>query len=173
MPATEAVVDWSDEATSAFDVEDGEFVVVSADESDIRFYTPLCGLLARVRKAFGIEALFVAQWYRGEPMVRAIIDVDAADLLESTCGRRLLEAADPAPNRVFEACPVITHDGQEHGTLCCLGAPAADAAAQRLRQGAMRSVARLIADWLEDQDVTFSGFGPLKGASTLGELMPA
>lgn len=173
MSDREVAEDWSEDATSAFDVANGEFVVVSPDAADLKLYRPLCGVLARVRKAFGIEATFITEWCRGGPVMRAVSD-DAsceADLLQSTYGRRLLESFEPQVRKGFESFPVITNDGIQHGVLCCTFALKSDEAADRARQGAMRSVARLIADWYEGEQGTFSGFSPTRVAPL--ELLPA
>lgn len=163
------VMDWSPNATCAFDVVAREFVVVTADGADLHAFSPLCALLRRVHRAFGLEAAFISEGSGGETVVRRRAEADdhECDPLQSLFGYRLL-AADAGGNNCFDAVPVITSDGVEHGTLCCrTGGLDSDDSPDR---EALRSVARLIADWFEDADLSLSGFAPLAGSSVMGSL---
>ena len=176
-----AHLDWSDSACCGFDIVAGEFVVVTADIADAPPYRPLSALLRRVGRAFGVDVAFVAAWADGEPVVhRAMPRGDDAvlpnsDALQATYGLRLLEAADCHPRakneRVwFEAVPVVTADGFEHGTLCCRRVVDASDTDHGTRVEALHSVAGLIADWFEDADLSLSGLVPLRGDSMMGSL---
>jgi hypothetical protein len=167
--------DWTIDASCAFDVVDGEFVVVTADASDERAYRPLCALLDRVRRAFGIEAAFIAHWAGGAPIVHRAGDEDedlqaGLQALEELYGRLVLDAqaengGGGAPVR-FESVPVIT-DGLEYGMLCGRRI-LTDATASE--PPALRSVARLISRWFEEADLSLSGLMPLRGESVMGAL---
>jgi len=149
--------DWSHSAHCAFDIVAGEFMVVTADAADLRAYGPLTALLQRMRKAFGIDAVFIAEWAQGEPVVhRGIAGYDEGDLLHATYAQQLLDAD------AVHAVPVVTQDGFEHGTLCCR----ADAS----QREALRSVARLIAAWFNEASLSLSGLTPLRGDSVVGAL---
>ena len=166
-------IDWSDTAISAFDVVAREFVVVTADSSDLKAFSPLCSLLRRMRKAFGMEAAFISECSDGETVVRYRGDGEGADRdcdpLQSTYGIRLLADETPgASQHCFDAVPVITSDGVEHGTLCFRVNGADDGSATD--GAALRSVAKLIANWFEEADLALSGFAPLPGASMMGSL---
>jgi hypothetical protein len=155
---------WSHSAHCAFDIVAGEFVVATADTADLQAYAPLTALLRRMRKVFGIDAVFISEWAQGEPVVhRGIAGVDEGDLLHATYGQRLLEAD------AVHAVPVITPDGFEHGTLCC-GAAGADREGEGSQREALRSVARLIAAWFDDASLSLSGLIPLRGDSVMGAL---
>jgi hypothetical protein len=170
---------WSDRASCAFDIVTGEFVVVTADAADLQVYRPMSALLNRMRKAFGLEAAFIAQWADGEPVARRAAGAEAGseecDSLHATYGRRLLEsAADREPGRGdadrFDAAPVITSDGFEYGTLCCRRIVSAGGVDDGAQEEALRSVARLIADWFEEAKLSLSGLMPLPGESVMGGL---
>lgn len=162
------IIDWSETATCAFDLVAREFVVVTADGADLKAFSPLCALLRRMRKAFGMEVAFISEGSGGETVVRCHDGGSdgECDPLQSLFGLRLLaETAPETCNNIFDAVPVITSDGVEHGTLCFRvdGANAPGDAA-------LRSVARLIANWFEDAELSLSGFTPLAGASVMGSL---
>ena len=166
---------WPDSAAFAYEVVDGEFVVVTPDGADLREYAPISQLLARMRRAFGIEVVFIAQFAAGEPVVRCKVhehgDACAADALQALYGSQLLaaDAAADTPGTLYEAVPVVTGDGVSHGTLCCRYAPpkGTDGAAT---VGALKSLARLIGAWFGEAELTLSGIMPLPGASVLGAL---
>jgi hypothetical protein len=121
-----------------------ELVVTTPAGADIREYAPLAALLQRVHKAFGIEMAFVSEW-SGEPVTRSRPEADA---LHTPYGRRVLEGLVPAGGAFrFDALPVITGNGQAHGTLC-FGVPVRQALDAEI-EGALRSVARLIANWFD------------------------
>lgn len=173
--------DWSHSASCAFDIVAGEFVVATADTADLQAYAPLSALLRRVRRAFGIDAAFISEWAQGEPVVHRSVagfhDADAAegDMLHATYGRQLLDAAAIRQagkgERVrFDAVPVVTHDGFEHGTLCCRRVVAADGHDEHSEREALRSVARLIAAWFDEASLSLSGLIPLRGDSVMGAL---
>ena len=161
------VIEWSETATCAFDLVAREFVVVTADGADLKAFSPLCALLRRMRKAFGMEAAFISEGSGGETVVRCHDDGSdgECDPLQSLFGLRLLAETAPETCHTFDAVPVITSDGVEHGTLCFRvdgdNAPSG---------AALRSVARLIANWFDDADLSLSGFTPLAGASVMGSL---
>lgn len=164
-------IEWSETAASAFDVVDGEFVVVTADGSDQQFLSPLCALLRRVRNAFDMEAAFISEWAGGEPMVHRIdCSEDAAiecDSLQSLFGTRLLgSGASEAGDAAFDAVAVVTSDGVVHGTLCSRGDKGDDAQ----QRAALRSVARLIAKWFDEAELSLSGLMPLQSHSTMALL---
>ena len=168
--ANQENIDWSETASSAFDVVDGEFVVVTADSSDVKSFAPLCALLRRMRKVFGMEAAFISEWAGNEAIVRYGRpdegDATECDTLQSLFGMRLLGAAQNESGRHFDAIPVITADGAIHGTLCGLRVEGDDAQ----QRAALRSVARLIASWFDEADLTLSGPMQLYSASTMGAL---
>jgi hypothetical protein len=169
--------EWSIDASCAFDIVHGEFVVATADGADVQAYRPLCAVLDRVRRAFGIDAAFIAQWAGGAPVVHRTDAEEEEDVqaglvsLQATYGRRLLEessggrgGSDSAVR--FEAVPIIT-DGMEYGILCGRRI-LSDAAASE--PPALRSVARLISRWFEEADLSLSGLMPLRGDSVMGAL---
>ena len=131
-----------DRGAVATEVVASELVVTTSEGADVCEYAPLAALLQRVHKAFGIEMAFVSEWC-GEPVVRTRAEADA---LHTPYGRRVLESTRPSGGAVrFDALPVLGDDGLAHGTLCfrLTGRDALDAATE----GALNSVARLIANW--------------------------
>jgi hypothetical protein len=169
--------DWSHSASCAFDIVAGEFVVATADSADLQAYAPLSALLRRVRRAFGIDAAFIAEWAQGEPVVhRSVSALDSeGDMLHATFGRQLLESsampeAGKGERVRFDAVPVVTQDGFEHGTLCCRRVVAAGGQDEDSQREALRSVARLIAAWFEEASLSLSGLVPLRGNSVMGAL---
>ena len=130
--------------TGAMEVMASELVVTTAAGAEIREYAPLAALLQRVYKAFGVEMAFVSEWC-GEPVVRARPEVDA---LHTLYGRRFLESRAPAGSAFrFDALPVVADEGRAHGTLC-FRLPLRQQIDAEI-EGALRSVAGLIADWFE------------------------
>jgi hypothetical protein len=175
----EHIEDWSHNASCAFDIVDGEFVVASADAADLPAFAPVSALLRRVHKAFGIDAIFVSEWAQGEPVVhvsRTDEGGDAeADLLHATYGRQLLEAgarrwAVKGEHVRYDAVPVVTADGLDHGTLCCRRIVAADWHDDEVQREALRRVARLIAAWFDEASLSLSDLVPLRGDSVMGAL---
>jgi hypothetical protein len=168
MSGRESQFDWSDTATYAFDVVAAEFIVVTADGADAEPYAPLTKLLKRMRKALGVEFAFISEWVGGDPVVRYRAGDAEADALQVEFGMRLLESAevDGVPSE-FHAAAVVTSDGVLHGSLCCRVGAKHDAE-QATR--ALRSVARLMADWFEDAGLSLSGLVPLPGHSVMGSL---
>ena len=167
------VIEWSETATCAFDLVAREFVVVTADGADLKAFSPLCALLRRMRKALGLEAAFISEGSDGETVVRCHDEASdgECDPLQSLFGLRLLaETAPESCSNTFEAVPVVTSDGVEHGTLCFRVAGVDGHAPDR---AALRSVAQLIANWFEDAELSLSGFAPLAGASVMGSLSAA
>lgn len=159
-------VDWSEQATYAFDVVAAEFVVVTAEAADLRCYAPLSNLLARMRKAFGVHFVFVAEWSDGDPIVRrtAAGGKPECDPLHKEYGFRLLQGWETPSGWECHAAPVVTSDGMVHGTLCCCMPP---------REGgsrALNSVAQLMAAWFDEADLSPSGIMPLQGHSMMGSL---
>ncbi len=128
--------DWWDDAARALEVAASEFIVATALAADIREFAPLSALLQRVQRAFGIDAAFVADCHAER----------ATDTLQMAYGMRLLEAAAPRGRFRFEAVPVVTDEGRWRGTLCCRMPVARDSD----EDGALLSVARLIARWFEE-----------------------
>lgn len=172
MSDREAEMDWSVNATCAFDVVAGEFVVATADGSDLKAFAHLTKLLQRVRKAFGVEAVFVAEWAGGEPLVRCDRrDAGYADPLQSLFGERLLQAPAPAGHVCrIDTVAVVTSNGLEHGTLCARRMVPSGEADDPSFAEALRSVARLIAGWFDEQSLSLSGYMPLAGSSVMGSL---
>jgi hypothetical protein len=128
---------WWDDAAHALEVAASEFIVATAGAADIQEYAPLCALLQRMRRAFGIDAAFVSDRH-AEP---------GTDALQSLYGRRLLEADVAAPARFrFEAVPVVTRAGHWRGTLCCRSA-------DPLQEDTLQSLARLVAGCFEQAPV--------------------
>ena len=173
--------DWSHSASCAFDIVAGEFVVATAAAADLQAYAPLSALLRRVRRAFGIDAAFISEWAQGEPVVHRSVSLPddgnavEGDMLHATFGRQLLESAavhEPGKGERarFDAVPVVTQDGFEHGTLCCRRVVAADGQDEHSEREALRSVARLIAAWFEEASLSLSGLTPLRGDSVMGAL---
>lgn len=168
--------DWSNDASCAFDIVDGEFVVVAAEGSDVRAYRPLCALLERARRLFGIEAVFIAHWANGAPIAHRARSSDDTELqaglesLGAMYGRHLLESSspregDPEPAR-FEAVPVVA-DGLEYGLLC---ARRSFTDALSTEPPALHTFARLISRWFEEAELSLSGLAPLRGESVMGGL---
>lgn len=126
-------MDWWNDTPLAVEVADDGFVVVTASGADIQEYTPLSALLQRVRRAFGIEAAFVSDGHAER----------GTDPLQRLYGMRLLgaDAAGAARFR-YEAVAVVNEEGSWRGTLCCRFADTP-------HEGALQSVARLIADWFD------------------------
>jgi hypothetical protein len=156
------LIDWPTDAEYAFDIVAGEFVVVTPDSADLEVHAPLKSLLRRVRRAFGIDAAFISEWASGEPVVRRLRGDDSRDAVECeglhvAYATRLLES-----EAAVAAVPVITQDGIVHGTLC--------AACGDEHMEALHSVARLIAEWFDDADLSLSGLMPLQGQSVMGSL---
>ncbi|HUR87506.1 MAG TPA: hypothetical protein VMZ74_00330 [Ramlibacter sp.] len=145
---------WSDRASCGFDIVTGEFVVVTADAADLPAYRALSALLGRMRNTFGIDAAFIAQWADGEPVARYA--TGESDALQASYGMSLLASGDTP----YDAVPVVTTDGFEYGTLCCRGAD----------EKTLRSVARLIADWFEEAELSLSGLLPMTGESVMSGL---
>jgi hypothetical protein len=167
MSGRENEFDWSDTATYAFDVVAAEFIVVTADGADAEAYAPLTKLLKRMRKALGVEFAFISEWVGGDPVVRYRAGDAEADTLQAEFGMRLLEGGENGSRSEFHAAAVVTSDGVLHGTLCCRVGDKHDAE-QATR--ALRSVARLMADWFEDAGLSLSGLVPLPGHSVMGSL---
>ncbi|HUR88570.1 MAG TPA: hypothetical protein VMZ74_05735 [Ramlibacter sp.] len=131
-------------SAGAVEVLASELVVTTAAGAEIREYAPLAALLQRVHKAFGIEIAFVSEW-SGVPVARLACEADA---LHTLYGRRFLESGAPAGTASrFEALPVVSGDGLAHGTLC-FRVPTRQALDAEI-ESALRSVARLIANWFE------------------------
>jgi hypothetical protein len=139
-------IDWSDGASSAFDVVAGEFVVVTPDAADCEALARLSALLRRVRGAFAVDAVFVSEWAGGEPVARRRDDAGGA--LQAMYGVRLLDTpVHPRCPVRFETMAVVGEAGLEYGTLCCrLHPPHVDDAPLQ----ALQSVARLIAEWFDE-----------------------
>ena len=162
-------IDWSETAAFGFDVLAAEFVVVTADATDLEAYAPLAGLLRRMRGALGIEFAFITEWAAGEPVVRyrGEGDLPECDALHGAYGRRLLESMGVVVRSTFHSEPVVTADGVMHGTLCCrIPHRLDDECAAR----ALLSVAELIAAWFSDADLALSDLSPLQGHSVMGGL---
>lgn len=168
MSAREREMDWSETATYAFDVVSAEFVVVTSRAADIDTYAPLSNLLNRMRKAFDVEFLFIAEWSAGDPVVRRTSygDLPECNMLQREYGLRLLEADGVAGGSSFHAVPVATEDGAVHGTLCCFMPDRKGEGATR----ALGSVANLIAAWFGDAGLSPSGLMPIRGHSMMGGL---
>lgn len=170
--------DWSDTASCAFDIVASEFVVVTADAADLAVYGPLSALLQRVRKAFGMDAAFIADWTDGEPVVHRPRSEGATvgwESLHATYAERLFESAPVRPlgkgeATHFDAVPVTTRDGYGYGTLCCRSVAPIGHPADASRVEALHSVARLIGAWFEEADLSLSGLTPLAGESVMGSL---
>jgi hypothetical protein len=147
-------IEWRDGVAHAVEVIDSEFVVATAASADVREYAPLSSLLERMRRAFDIEAAFVSEWVRGELVVRSHGERGEAHALQEAYGLRLLQAGAPAGRSFrFAAVPVVTGDGCCHGMLCCR-CPGDDAHGRGAHDGALHSVARLIADWFSEAGTT-------------------
>lgn len=145
-----------------FDIVEGEFAVASADGIDIEEFRPLGALLRRVQSAFGMKALFIAEFAGGEQVVRAAglpgsRDDDSRQRLRAAYGAARLGADG------FEAAPVVGNDGLEYGTLCCH-------LDDRTHSGAVRRVAELISKWFTMAEVSPSALMPLPRASVMGSL---
>src|SRR5205085_11320662 len=155
----EKEMDWSETATYAFDVVAAEFVVVTATAADLACYSPLSSLLGRMRKAFGVEFAFIAEWSDGDPVVRRTVygETPVCDALQYEYGLRLLDGDNAAEGSGFHAVPVVTADGVAHGTLCCCMPDREGQGATR----ALNSVAQLIAVWFDEADLSLSGLMPL------------
>jgi hypothetical protein len=168
MSGRENEIDWSETATYAFDVVAAEFVVVTAGGADLACYSPLSSLLGRMRKAFGVEFAFIAEWSDGDPVVRRTPRGEApdCDALQCEYGLRLLGGENAAEGSGFHAVPVVTADGVVHGTLCCCMPDRKGEGASR----ALKSVAQLIAVWFDEADLSLSGLMPLRGHSMMGSL---
>lgn len=149
--AREYFFDREDCGAHGLEVLASEFVVATAAASDIQEYAPLSALLDRVRKAFGIDGAFVSEWAGGEPVVRGLAERSEVDTLQRMYGLRLLggDASARTPFR-FDAVPVVTDDGTCHGLLCCRRPARSGRDDDSAETDALRSVARLIANWFEE-----------------------
>ncbi|HVZ45551.1 MAG TPA: hypothetical protein VHA82_17205 [Ramlibacter sp.] len=160
-------MDW-DSRTGALDVLVGEFVLVTPESSDHPRYATISALLERIRKALGMDAVFVSQFIGNQPVVRYTTPLDdggeqPCDPLEETYGQRVLESRPRLPrprsvsreqlNPVFTAVPVASKDGSEYGTLCCRSYSTGAGSHE-----ALQSVARLVAATLDGADSSISGF---------------
>lgn len=163
--------DWAGDI-AGIDVREGEFVVVTADGT-----APLAALLDRVRRALGMDVVFVSQFVGDRRLIRWVaadandkhaVPVGASDPLEeSYChlvvqGRLPEVIPDTARNptawamsgthlcRVgcHVAVPVITNDGHVFGTICCFSHEPIPQLGTRGEQETMRSIARLLANAL-------------------------
>jgi hypothetical protein len=149
MSAREQSEEWGtwdawDRGSDAVEVVTSELVVTMPSSAGIREYEPLAALLRRAYRAFGIEMAFVSEWC-GEPVVRTQIEADA---LHTIHGWRVLEAHEPRGAAFrFDALPVVTAEGNAHGTLC-FRLPKKKMIDEET-EGALRGVARLIATWFE------------------------
>jgi hypothetical protein len=161
---------------SAFDVLSGEFVVTTPDSADLKLYQPLSGLLRRVRRAFGVETVFVTQWFGNEPLARYADPYDmGCDMLEMAYGTQLLAGTPAGRARSdIEAVPVIGRDGTVHGTLCARSFASGEAEDPAHRVAALRSIAQLIANWFEESaEASISGWMTLQpeiGSSHMAAL---
>jgi hypothetical protein len=136
-------MDWSEEASSAFDVAAAEFVVATPEGADRDALARLSALLRRVRGAFGVDAVFVSEWVQDEPLVRTNASAAGGpNVLHALYGMQLLAGA----GGCFDAVPVVSAEGVEYGTLCCRRR-APEAADSPLP--ALQSVAALIARWFD------------------------
>ena len=171
MSTAEHAMNWSNTAIGAFDVIAGEFVVVTADGADLRPYAPLSALLSRVRRAFGLEVAFISEWASGDPIVRSTAlctgaGTDHGPCVQTLYGMQLLGVQQAAASEEhFASVAVITADAMQYGTLCCRVSDD-DVRAN----SALQSVARLIADWFDDAELSLSGLMPLNGHSMMGGL---
>jgi hypothetical protein len=169
MTQSRELSQWTHSAASNFDVAAREFVVATADIADLKSFTPLCSVLRRMRNTLGIEGAFIAEAVYGETVVRQQDGDDPAECetLHVLFGTSLL-GGDTADGRAcgFDAVPVITRDGLQHGTLCCRSTLPGDAP----QRDVMHAVARLIANWFEQAAISMSGFAPLGGQSVMGGL---
>lgn len=160
---------WADSAASDFSVVARDFVVATADGADLRSFSPLCGVLRRMRNSLGIEAAFIAEAVCGETVVRQVqhdqpVECDSLHVL---FGNSLL-GADTAEGRQFGfgAVPVLTRDQLQHGTLCCRGG----AEGQVPQREVMVAVAKLIANWFEQAAVAMNGLAPAGAITSLAPL---
>ncbi|HEY8048087.1 MAG TPA: hypothetical protein VIE63_02865 [Ramlibacter sp.] len=172
-------MDWSDRSSRGFDLVAAEFVVATAEYADVPAYQPLCSMLRRVRSAFGMDVAFVSEWAAGRTVVRRVSSSPQRQYarveLQGTYGRRLLDdtaqpQADFGESVHFDAVPVVTSDGLEHGTLCCRQIIAQGTESDSSRLEAVDAVAQLMADWFQDADLSLSSLMPLRGDTVMGGL---
>ena len=124
--------DWDD--LSGLQVLDGELIETTADDAQ----APVGALLARVRDALGLDAVFVSQMVGGRRLIRNAACEGESDPLEEAYCLQLVSTR--ATGAAVVAVPVAGADGRIYGTL---GAAVGDAAEP------LRRVARLVASTLE------------------------
>jgi hypothetical protein len=169
MTQSQHLSQWADSAASDFSVVARDFVVATADGADLRYFSPLCGVLRRLRNSLGIEAAFIAEAVCGETVVRQIqrsqpVECDSLHVL---FGHSLLGAKTAEGRQFgFAAVPVVTRDQLHHGTLCCRGA----VERQVPQREVMDAVAKLIAKWFEQATVSMSGFAPIGAITSMAPL---
>lgn len=185
IETTELESVWEDSG-HGLEVHQGEFVLVTADGSDRWRYEPIAALLQRIRKVFGVDAVFVSQFLDGEPLVRCATPLDdggeqPCDPLEATFGLRELAARPRLPrprtaprqeiNPEFLAVPVTSRDGSEYGTLCALVFSVCNGG--HTSHEAMQSVASLLAATLDGIDTNVSRYMPLHELAPAAQWAPA
>jgi hypothetical protein len=138
---------WSDDL-DGLAVEDCELVAVTADGAENPLCAPIAPLLQRIRRALGIDVVFVTLFVGQRPAMRQwrtlgdhALDGSDCDPLELDLAKQLVAARAAPSSRGFLAQPVVSKDGREFGTVCCRR-PAAESAVDG---SALQSVAKLIA----------------------------
>lgn len=159
---------WSDSATSDFSVVSRDFVVATPDGADLKSFSPLCGVLRRMRNSLGIEAAFIAEAVCGETIVRQLDEEDSrdCDTLHVLFGTSLLGGDTPDGQAYgYGAVPILTRDHLHHGTLCCRGTDG-----KAPERAVMQAVAKLIANWFEQATISMNGFAPAGAITSMAPL---
>jgi hypothetical protein len=135
-------------------VHDGALVVVTADSTEHPFCTPIVPLLQRIERALGLDVVFVTLVTSGKLLVRqwrtlgqVANDGRDCDPAELDLARQVVSVRAAVPVQALNclAQPVLTTDGREFGTVCCVRPSRADGGPAGLDETALKSVARLIA----------------------------
>jgi GAF domain-containing protein len=161
-------------------LEDGSFRVVTADQRNIREQIPIRSFLERIRRAFGMDVVFVSRFAGGQRVIRfADADPDdeyavpegAADPFEESYCHHIVEGRMPAviPDTRSvplaqtiagtQACrvgshlgaPIVASDGSVYGTVCCFSHAPQGSLGEREELVALREIAGLLAIALEHE----------------------
>ncbi|HVZ44647.1 MAG TPA: hypothetical protein VHA82_12630 [Ramlibacter sp.] len=103
--------DWDD--LSGLHVLETELVATTADD----MHAPMGGLLARLRDALGLDAVFVSQTLGGQRVVREASHAAQCDPLEEAYCLQLLAGRGVRMSGAAVAMPVIGLDGRVWGTI--------------------------------------------------------
>jgi hypothetical protein len=121
-------------------VLEGELAAVTGDECDAPQLSALVPVLNRLRSAFGMEMVFIAQLNNGMLAARQATPDEGCNPFEEAYGRGLLEAR--CGTSQLDAVAVCSQAGVEAGTLVC---GAAAGTGYQPPPDSLKSVSRLLA----------------------------